>query len=326
MHRRSAALLLVASLCAPACILRAERPDDTPGPSTDAGGMAAIPALGEARTLDIASWNLEWFGARNFGPTNEVVQLQNVRDVVAATDFDIWGLAEVVDGEQWQKLADQLPGYTGLLANDPSVVGGAAYYSDFDNTEQKVAILYKSSLASVLDARVILTDNDYDFAGRAPLQVTLRVTLNGATDDIVVIVMHPKCCSDTPSWQRRVNASIALKSYLDATFPTQKVWVIGDFNDDVDTSIASGQPSPYANFIDDPAHYTLPTQALSLARIGSTVRYSDTIDHHLNTTASNAIYLADSAAVDRVDRYIPGYGTTTSDHYPVLSRYTWPAP
>jgi len=288
--------------------------------------MAAIPALGEAGTLDIASWNLEWFGARNFGPTDEVMQLRNVQNVIAGTDFDIWGLVEVVDGEQWQSLVDQLPGYTGLLANDLSVIDGAAYYSDFDNTEQKVAILYKNSLASVRDARVILTDSDYDFAGRAPLQVTLRVTLNGATDDIVVIVMHPKCCADTTSWQRRVNASIALKSYLDATFPTQKVWVIGDFNDDVDTSISPGQPSPYANFIDDSAHYKIPTQALSLAGIGSTVRYFDTIDHHLNTAASNAIYIADSATVDRVDRYIPGYKTTTSDHYPVLSRYTWPAP
>jgi endonuclease/exonuclease/phosphatase family metal-dependent hydrolase len=325
MRRGTAALLIAAPLCAAACIHRAELPDDDPG-SGDAGGPAAIPAKGGATTLDIASWNVEWFGSTGFGPTDEALQLRNVRDVVAGTDFDIWGLVEVVDGAQWQSLVGQLPGYTGLLANDPSVIDGAAYYSDFGDTEQKVGLLYKSALASVQDARVILTDRDYDVAGRPPLQVTLRVTLNGATDDIVVIVMHSKCCSDTTSWQRRLSASSALATYLDATFPTQKVWVIGDFNDDVDTSISPGHPSPYANFVGDPAHYELPTEALSLARIASTVRYSDTIDHHLNTTASNALYLADSAAVDRVDRYIPGYGANTSDHYPVLSRYTWPAP
>jgi endonuclease/exonuclease/phosphatase family metal-dependent hydrolase len=322
MHRCATALLIAAPLCAAACIHRAEYLDDSP----DAGVPAAIPARGEATTLDIASWNVEWFGAPGFGPTDEALQLRNVRSVIAGIDFDIWGVAEVVDGAQWQSLVDQLPGYTGLLANEPSVIDGAAYYSEFDNTEQKVGLLYKSTLASVLDARVILTDNNYDFAGRPPLQVTLRVTLNGATDDIVVIVMHSKCCSDATSWQRRANASGALKSYLDATFPTQKMWVIGDFNDDVDTSISSGHASPYANFVGDPARYRLPTQALSLARIASTVRYSDTIDHHLNTTASNALYLADSAAVDQVDRYLPSYGTTTSDHYPVLSRYSWPAP
>lgn len=326
MHRRAAVLLPFAAVCAAACIHRAEYADDVPGLADDAGGTRAIPARGEATTLDIASWNIEWFGDGSFGPTDEALQLRNVRDVVAGTDFDIWGFAEVVDDAQWQRLVGQLPGYTGLLANDPSVIDGAASYSDFGNAEQKVAILYKSSLASVLDARVILTGNDYDFGGRAPLQVTLRVTLNGATDDIVVIVIHPKCCSDTTSWQRRVNASSALKSYLDATFPTEKAWVIGDFNDDVDTSILSGHASPYANFVGDPARYKLPTQALTVARIASTVRYSDMIDHHLNTTASNALYLADSVGVERVDQYIPGYGTTTSDHYPVLSRYAWPAP
>jgi hypothetical protein len=123
---------------------------------------------------------------------------------------------------------------------------------------------------------VILTGNDFDFAGRPPMQVTLRVTLNGATEDIIVIVMHPKCCSDTASWQRRVNAASALKAYLDSTFPTQKVWVIGDFNDDVDTSIAPGHASPYANFVGDSARYKFPTKALSDAGVASTVDFPDT--------------------------------------------------
>jgi hypothetical protein len=175
----------------------------------------------------------------------------------------------------------------------------------------------------VLDARVILTAYDYAFGGRPPLQVTLRVTLNGATEDIVVIVQHPKCCTDLESWQRRVDASNALKAYLDATFPTQKVWVIGDFNDDLDTSITAGHASPYANFVGDPDHYRFPTQALTLAGVATTVHYASTIDHHLNTNEANALYIAGSVTAYRVDQYIAGYGDTTSDHYPVLSRYTW---
>jgi endonuclease/exonuclease/phosphatase family metal-dependent hydrolase len=325
--RDARALLCAALLCAAACVRRIEPLADAPGPGPgeDAAQPGMIPARGDATTLDIASWNLEWFGDPDpdHGPTDEALQLRNVRAVIGGTDFDIWGLVEVVDSAQWSSLASQLPEYAGFLANEPNVVDGAAYYSDFGNAEQKVGILYRRSLATVLDARVILTASDYDFGGRPPMQVTLRVTLNGVTDDIVVIVMHPKCCSDTDSWQRRVNASTALKAYLDATFPTQKVWVIGDFNDDLDTSIATGHASPYANFVDDPARYRFPTQALTLAHIGSTVSYSTTIDHHLNTNESNALYIPDSVMVYRVDQYIPGYGTTTSDHYPVLSRYTW---
>src|SRR5262245_26940051 len=194
-----------------------------------------IPPRGTATTLDFASWNLDWFGDTANGPTNETLQLNNVRDVINGADMDIWGLEEVVSTTQFNNMKAQLPGYAGFLANDPVVVNGAAFYSDFNNLEQKVGILYKSALVSVLDARVILTGNDFDFAGRPPMQLTLHVTLNGTTENIIVIVLHAKCCSDDNSWQRRLNASSALKSYLDSNFPTQKVWVIGDFNDDVDT-------------------------------------------------------------------------------------------
>lgn len=282
-----------------------------------------IPSKGTAATLDIASWNLEWFGDSGNGPSNETLQLSNARDVISGADMDIWGFAEIVSQTQWNSLESQLPGYTGFMAKESNVINGAAYYSDFNGTEQNVAILYKSSVATVQDARIILTANDYDFGGRPPMQVTLRVTLNEVSEDIVVIVQHPKCCSDTTSWQRRVNASNALKAYLDATFPSQKVWVIGDFNDDVDTSITPSHASPYANFVNDSARYTFPSKALSDAGIASTVDYPDTIDHHLNTNESNALYVPGSVEVYRVDQYISSYGTTTSDHFPVLSRYQW---
>ncbi len=124
------------------------------------------------------------------GPTNEALQLQNARDVIAGADMDIWGVAEIVSLAQWNNLKAQLPGFAGFIAKEPNVVNGAAFYSDFNNSEQNVGILYKTSIATVTDARVILTASDFDFAGRPPLQVTLRVTLNGATENIVVIVLQ----------------------------------------------------------------------------------------------------------------------------------------
>jgi hypothetical protein len=282
-----------------------------------------VPRKGTDATLDIASWNIEWFGDASNGPTNEALQLQNARAVIAGADMDIWGVAEIVSLSQWNSLKSQLPGYAGFIAKEPNVVNGSAFYSDFNNAEQNVGILYKTSIATVTDARVILTANDNDFAGRPPLQVKLRVTLNGAAEDIVVIVVHAKCCSDSDSWTRRRNASNALKSYLDSNFPTQKVWVIGDFNDDLDTSITSGHASPYANFVSDSTRYRFPTKALSDAGIPSTVSFSDTIDHHLNSNEANSTYVAGSVEVFRVDSFISNYGDTTGDHYPVLSRYTF---
>lgn len=296
--------------------------EDDGGASAEVAQAATVPARGSATTLDIGSWNLEWFGDTSNGPSNEALQLSNVRDVMGGTDFDIWGLEEVVSVPQFNSLVSQLPGYAGFVANDPLVVNGAAFYSDFNNGEQKVGFVYKTSIVSVLGAAVILTQNDSDFAGRPPMEVKLRASLNGTTQDMVVIVMHPKCCTDSTSYQRRVNASNALKAYLDTTYPTQRVWVIGDWNDDVDTSITTGQPSPYQNFVADSARYTVVTKALSDAHIASTTSFPDTIDHHMVTNDAAAAYIAGSAEVYRVDAFVSGYATTTSDHYPVLSRYT----
>lgn len=279
-----------------------------------------IPAQGGATTLDVGCWNLEWFGSKSNGPTNESLQQSNVRDVISGTDLDIWGVEEVVTATAWSNLKAGLPGYAGVLASDSNVTSGSSYYS---SSEQKVGLLYKTSVASLLSARLILTANDYDFAGRPPLEVKLRVSLNGHTEDIVVIVLHAKAFDDTASWQRRANASAALKAYLDSTYPTTKVMVLGDWNDDVDTSITPGEPSPYASFVSDSADYTFPTKALTDAGIASTASYPDMIDHQLLTNEMQAAYIAGSAQVYRVDAYISNYSTTTTDHFPVLTRYTW---
>ena len=269
-------------------------------------------------------WNIEWFGDTGNGPSNETLQLNNARDVISGTDFDIWGVAEIVSNDPVEQPESQLPGYAGFLANESNVINGPAYYSDFSSTEQKVGILYKSALATVQDARVILTANDSDFAGRPPLQVTLRVTLNGTTEDIVVIVLHAKCCSDSDSWQRRQNASNALKSYLDAQLPDAE-------------GVGDRRLQRRRGHLDHPAarlalrelRQRQPPTTSSPPRRSRTPAsprpsdFPDTIDHHLNTNDSNAQYVAGSAEVYRVDQFISNYGSTTSDHFPVLSRYTW---
>jgi hypothetical protein len=287
----------------------------------DAG--VVIPPVGSAATLDIGNWNIEWFGDPANGPTNEALQQSNVKDVIAGADVDIWGFEEVVSATAWNNMEAALPGYTGFLANESFVTNGPQFYSDFSNTEQKVGILYKSSVATLISAQVILTAQDFNFAGRPPLEVKLRVNLNGVQEDVVVIVLHNKCCTDSDSWTRRRDAANALKAYLDATYPTQKVWVIGDWNDDLDTSISPGQASPFAAFTNDPARYTFPTRALTNAGVSSTTGFPDFIDHQLHTNEINAIYEANSANVIRADQQISNYSTTTTDHYPVYSRYNW---
>lgn len=288
---------------------------DDLGPAPDS---VTIPSRGTATRLEIASWNVEWFGASGNGPTDERLQLARVRDVVRGTDADIWGMAEIVDEGAWNLLVAGLPGYAGFLASDARVAGGSASYS---RGEQKVGILFKADVATVTGARIILANADSEFAGRPPLEVRLRVTSGGVTEDIVVVVLHMKAFADESSRLRRQAAAEELKAYLDAVRPVDKVAVIGDWNDDVDVSIVPGQTTPYATFVSDASRYRFVTGSLSERGISSTTGYRDLIDHHLATNELAALEVPGSAEVYRVDAYIPDFARTTSDHFPVISHY-----
>lgn len=309
---------LVAAVACAACVAPVE--DDDSLESASFG--YTVPAKGTATTLDVACWNIEWFGDTTYGPTDNTLQRTNVTDVIRGADMDLWGLEEVVSATQFNTMKSALTGYAGFLSNDSQVTSGSSYYT---STEQKLGFLYKTSVATVQSAKIILTASDYEFAGRPPLEVKLAVTLNGLTENVVVIVVHMKASSDSASYQRRLNASTALKSYLDSTYPTQKVFVLGDLNDDLDQSI-SGGTSPYANFVGDTARYQFATKLLSDASVSTTVGGGATIDHQLLTNEMASALIAGSTQVYRVDSYIPSYSSTTTDHFPILSRYTWAGP
>lgn len=277
-----------------------------------------IPARGTSATLDVATWNLLHFGAANQGPADEPLQMGRVRDVILGTDFDVWGVQEVTDADAFGTLLDRLPGYQGFLANDASVSGGSASYS---RGELKVGLIYKTALAEVTGARIILSELDYEFAGRPPLEVRLRVTLGGASRDIVLIVLHAKAIADETSWERRMAAGEGLREYLDVTWPDRAVLVPGDWNDDVDESIVRGRDTPYRSLVDAAPEWVFPTAALSAAGARSMPRYTEVIDHILASDEAMAWYEEGSAMVYEVDDIIDDYLDTTSDHLPVLARF-----
>lgn len=292
-----------------------ENEEEEPIPNTE------FEAIGTASALDFATWNLEWFGDNSRGPSNEQLQLDNVEFVISGLDADIWSIQEVTSSSHFNSLLDKLDGYDGILANDALVQSDSAYYDNFGGNEQKVGLIYKSDIITVNSAQVILTDFDYEFAGRPPVEIQLSATINNITQDFIVVLLHAKCCTDNESYERKQTGAEALKSYLDQTWPDANVMVIGDFNDDVDTSISSGKESVYQNFVDDSINYIFPTKELSDAGISSTVSYPDVIDHHLTTNELYNLYIENSVISFPADDYVTNYGNTTSDHYPVISSY-----
>ena len=178
--------------------------------------------------------------------------------------MDLYGLVEVVSPDAFNRLLADLPDYRGVLASDsfavtqPASCDSSGFNPCYTLGEQKPALLYRSKVATVKSAQLILTSPTYsnDLAGRPPLRVDLTVNVGGFRTELVVIVLHLKAYADTTSYQRRANAARDLKQYLDANLAGQKAIVVGDWNDDVNQSIVSSNgsalASPFLTFVDDP--------------------------------------------------------------------------
>ena len=290
-------------------------PVEPPDPPTDT--VWTVPASGTAATFDVVTWNIRQFGA---GSGDPVPQIRRTRDVISGVDADLWGVQEISDSTDFAAVMSELAprGYARLLANDPSVVNGPEHYP---GGEIKVGLVFKTAAVTVVSAEVILTELDYEFAGRPPLEVMVQVTSGGTTVDAAVVVLHAKASSDSTSWARRLRAGNGLKEYLDERRSEIPVWVIGDWNDDIDESISLGRDTPYRAFVDAAPHWVFPTETLSRNGISSIPRYDDPVDHILASDETMVWFEAGSVEVLRVDAHIPDFENVVSDHLPVFARF-----
>ncbi len=280
---------------------------------------AQIPAKGTAATLDVATWNIEWFGSANNGPSNDAQQLANVEAVIEQAGIDLWAVQEIADVDDWEFLLNALDGYEGALATVSSGL--------------RMGFLYDPGVIRVRRVRHILDDFSFAFAGRPPLQLDAEVTLPDTSLDVTFIVLHMKAFDDLASYNRRVDAAQALKNRIDFLLTSEPVVVLGDFNDELLRSISAGRTSPYAPFLEDATGYFFPSLALEEAGeatfCGNSTACSgsSTIDHILITDELFGAYLPDSA--DRFEELlteVPGYVSTTSDHLPVFARFAFATP
>lgn len=286
---------------------------------TEQGEVTAelkLPKEDRSDTVDVMSWNVEWFGSVEEGPTNEALQQANVAKVLQQTAPDLVGLVEVVSEDAFATLLTKLPEHRGLVVTDPSVAQGRDFYWA---KEQKVALVYHRRF-TVESARVVLTEAQTSFGGRPPLEVKLRFEEAGHARTLVVLVAHFKAMANLDGYTRRTEAAVALKRFLDTEYPTRWVLVVGDFNDDLDVSTYRRSATPFAPFLSD-AGYRFTTDALTKGNVSTTLTFSSTIDHHLATNELADRFLEGSAKVVNVPALLPDAKTTTSDHLPVLTRY-----
>lgn len=257
-----------------------------------------------SETLDVGTWNIEWFGHPTNGPSNVELQFNNVRRVIETMDLDLYALQEISNETFFYRLVDSLQNYNGFISN----------YSQ----TQKVAYLYKKSTIDSISTGYVATGSTWA-GGRFPFMFEFDATIGNKTNRIRSINFHAKAFANQSDYNQRVADAAVLKMYTDARNTQQdKLIILGDYNDDVTTSTWNNATSPYQNFVTDP-RYEIVTRSLSEMGFTS-YRSVSMIDHIMINEHLYDFHLSGSQQVENVS-YIGSFLSTTSDHYPVWTRF-----
>lgn len=283
-------------------------------------------------TLKVVNWNLEWFGG-SLGPDDDSLQQENVLKVMLNLNADVYALIEVVSVTRLQDVVRQMPGYDFLVADFCS--GGSSANSC--KSAQKLAFVYRTSKVTKIREYGVLrfggSSNAYNnwSSGRFPYLMSADITLNGVTQRVEFISVHAK--ANLPdyidSYNRRKAGAQELYDSIRFQYPTSNVIVLGDYNDDlmktITTQMAPDTTTSWIAFKADQVNFAAVTLPLSLSGQRSTVSYPTVIDHVVISKDMNRYYVANSAKIFKteVESWITSYGTTTSDHYPVQTKFVW---
>ncbi|SES27341.1 lamin tail domain-containing protein [Pedobacter rhizosphaerae] len=297
-----------------------------------------------ANTLEVVNWNIEWFGSPAQDPSNDALQATNVSTIVNNLKADIYGFAEVVDTTLFRNTV--LPAGYGVVFSEFGSYADDKADIDYP-LSQKLAFMYRTDLIKPIKTLGILRDT-YNPAipataadgtpyknwssGRFPYMLQAEVKINNKVDTVYFIEIHAKANTGTPaeqvdSYNRRKGGNLQMKNWIDANLAGKKVIILGDFNDvlDADKTIApmpAGTGTSYSDFTKDVTNYFPITLPLSLAGKQSTAGFNTVIDNVIISKDLNKNYIPASAEVlDAVKNLVTNYSSTTTDHYPIKSRY-----
>lgn len=294
-----------------------------------------------AKTLEVVNWNVEWFGSTvaGQGPTDVNLQQANVTAVLRNLAADVYVLQEVVDTLRLRNVTAALSTQSGIQyaykTSDFGSRGDDANDPDYPST-QKLTFIYRKDVVRPVKFEGLLRCTEAQncpafnawSSGRFPFLMAADVTLDGVTRRVNFVDIHAKAnatASSANDYARRKAGAEQLKTYLDTTYPNSNTLVLGDFNDVLEGTIATGVTpavSSYNAFVTDPNYVGL---TLPLARAGaqSTAGFNTVIDNVLATKAMASYYIPGSAAI-RTDLAagVANYATTTTNHYPVFTRFS----
>jgi len=264
-----------------------------------------IPVLGNEKSLDVMTWNLEWF------PTAGDTTIEYVSEVLHDLNLDIIGLQEIKKMGWFGKLMDLIPEYGFVLSQQSSFM--------------HQAILYRKSILSVIDYHEPFAMDDYFYAGRPPLLVNFAFNDGNEVKPISVVNLHLKCCGD--GLYRRQRSLEWLHDYLVEFIEAghDDIIVLGDLNDQLDDEPIFQSFYP---FLEDPENFYFVTEEIHLDTSQATYpTWPSFLDHIIiGKGFFDDHKQGGSIQTVQIDDYINSwdlYETTMSDHLPVLWSITY---
>ncbi|AUP78203.1 fibronectin type III domain-containing protein [Flavivirga eckloniae] len=294
------------------------------------------------QTLDVVTWNIEWFGDESNSPAagnpmSDAIQKDSVKTVINALKADVLAVQEIADDALFAQMVSEIPGYDYILSpavsrpNDPGV-------------KQKVGFIYNTATVNVTNTKVLLesihplynggddsalvnypsTTDRFYASGRLPFLMTADVTIDGNTEPYNFVALHARANSGSDAQgrydMRKYDVEV-LKDSLDTHYAAANIVLLGDYNDDVDVTVAdvSTTLSSYDDYVTDTTNYNIVTSALSAAGFRSFVSRENMIDHIAISNELNDNYINQSERV-HYEFYDNDYTRTASDHFPVSAR------
>jgi endonuclease/exonuclease/phosphatase family metal-dependent hydrolase len=294
-----------------------------------------------SKTLDIVTWNVEWFGSSTNGPSNVALQLENVKKVIEDLDADIYAFQEITSLARFNELAAALPQYGAVVS--PAASSGSG---TFEEDAQKLTYLFKKSTVDTLQTKVLLkgvtpellvgypSGRDRFWAsGRLPYLMEIQTKKNGTRKTINLVNVHTRSngggeSAANPRYAMRKYDVNVLKDTLDAYYANVPLIILGDFNDDLDETVADANAptvgtteTSFINYINDVANYNPITISLSNAGLRTFPSFENVIDHMIISNEMNESWVTNSERIYFPYDLIPNYNSTTSDHLPVKARF-----
>ena len=283
--------------------------------AADIGLSVEEDTVSQSRTLDITTWNLDWYGSTDTtrGPSDKERQRRSIRQVMDSTGADIYALQEVLTQEALDALSDSIQGsYANLFAVDVT-------------SDQKMAYIYNTETITPITWGLAVNGGSQAWAnGRYPFRMTFDAMIDGQTRRMVIFTIHGKATGDSTAqldYQRRKTDAETFHQYLADFYADTSLFVMGDYNDILTASVVDSTfDTPYQVFLDDDARWWSPTLPLEERGLNSYVGFNQSfLDHALVTTDMEGFH--HRTFLEAPQAYLSLYSATVSDHLPVTSRY-----